>query len=285
MKCEECGGNVVLTPEGEYVCEKCGLVQRDLISYSAFEESKYREKGEYIGTYLFVFDAKDKSSIDNVRKMVKRNTYITFSSKMLAKRKAEKLLQKISYYIVIKEPEMKSIIKKYEKLIDAWRKESKTGSRPISNGLLAALIYAELRGQGRFMSTKDVVNAFIKAGKRISESQMLYGLYFLRKHGYMNTMRKETAIKYIHSLMIKAGLTPKEVKEAENFIQQLLEQCRKISGRRKRSLYAAIAYLAANKKRRISYREFSRKTGVPLSTLRENVVKIKTLNVVEVSAY
>lgn len=269
MKCRECKGRIVLAPEGYYVCENCGLIDDRLVSYSTERETVNRAKDWMVGSYLFVYDGSDPAALRERRK----NIEVTYTSKNLALIRARDALKHLSSILGLPNSACDNIFGTLTKLMEKWRENT---SLPYSlNGLMAALIYVELQRRGRYISSKELVAAFKLAGKRLSYSDFLYGMHFLRKEGYVRYETRESGFKYIASLLRRCGIDAATISSMRGSIEEMMRRAEKIPGIRRRSAYSAIAYIVASSVAKMSYREFSRRTGVPHSTLRENTIRVR----------
>ncbi len=260
----------MLAPEGYYVCESCGLIQDNIVCFSTENEAANRESDEITGSYIFLYD----NTHYNINKNhVKRNIFITYTTKNITLLRSKDILNQVASFLNLPEKLRKNILHTLSILAEKWKNDTQSPSS--LNGLIAALLYMELQRSGRYLSSRDIVTAFRKAGKRLSYSDILYGMHFLRREGLYFKINKEDEFKYIAGLLRRCGIDISYILLKKEYVEYLMEHATRIPGIRRRSIYSAIAYIVASDIKHMSYREFSRRTGIPLSTLRENTIRLR----------
>jgi len=274
MKCRECGGRLILHEEGYYVCERCGLIHTEDRVFSVEEAVRERGvDGEHIFHGSYVFSTKNEESTSLVRLQIDLAT----SPGFMAVQRYRRILRILQYKLGFSEKVTSEVLRDFNKFVYKWRRDK---SLPRSYaGIIVALLYLRLKKNNINVTLRDVVGAFKEYGKKVSEADVLKAISFLRKNGYIITTRYfslDELSKQVVLLLKRANIiSGEEYKETAERATKLLKSIGTVPGRSSRSLYIAVAYLVANSFRQISYREFSRKTGIPLSTLRENVVYIR----------
>lgn len=278
MKCRECGGKIIVAPEGYYVCSNCGLVYDDFPVYQLSRGEKYTEYT--IGSYILSSYANSKYNkvVKNLSNVNIKASYDAFYSALL---RTEKIMKKICYSMDLSPQYTESIWREYVFVLQRIFKGGyykRYTTKYIS--ILAAILYIRLKSKNYYISSKQLVHIFKQNGYRFSLSNLMEGLHILRKIGYIK--RREDYTNYINYIINKISkeymLNRKIIYEK---VQKILEKNIKFNGRNMKNIYAALVFCVIRQlyDKKISMKKYSDTIGISFSTLRENIRYIKSNNI------
>lgn len=278
MKCRECGGRIVVAPEGYYVCSNCGLIHDDLPVYEVSSEEK--NVGYTLGSYILptYVNLNHNKVAKNLRSINIKMSYDVFRSALL---RTEKVMKKICYSMSLSSQYTESIWKDYVFVLQRIFKEGyykRYGTKYIS--ILAAILYVRLKSKNYYLSSNQLVQIFKENGYRFSLSNLMEGLHILRRIGYID--RREDYNDFINYIIDKVSkkynLNNKLIHEK---INKILNNNIKFSGRNMKNVYAALIFCVIKKlyDEKISMKKYSNIVGISFSTLRENVRFVKSKNI------
>lgn len=261
VKCERCGTFLVVD-KGAYVCPNCGLVYPDAV----FDENPQKcLAADTWGYGSFVY-----------RPSMLKTMQIRLSHTALfvAMSRAKRLAKELQEAMGLGSAECDAILADFHRLIRRIPGRRAPVNRPA---LLTALAYLRLKERGRRINLRSVVAQLRASGVRISVGDVLRALVYLRDCGWRHERAWADLLKHYAALASRTMSLDNE----KLLLQALciLERTRKnVTGRNRDNVAAAIIYVCSEQMgQTIPLYKFARLTRVPVTSLRNNVMLIRSL--------
>ncbi|MCD6458470.1 MAG: hypothetical protein B6U95_08495 [Thermofilum sp. ex4484_82] len=299
-RCIECGGELVLNPEGESVCSRCGLVHNKnlLLSKQSFIKNRIFTRGYVpepleLGTFLAPSithncEAVRPAFLRKLKRISKLNLY----SKATGDRSMQYRVHKTLIIVVEKLGLPRYMVEHayilYTKMLKRIRDIGYYGK--INHyRLSAACLIAAIRANGFNITINKVLEIYQSLGHRVTRSNLLEAIAMLQHERIYGLVSVRDRTEKIISLILRKifldrlftrNINAKNIytlekevfKEARKLLYMI--DFRRLQGKNPHILALAFIYIAFIQvcgNRTISQGYLSRKFGFSLSAIRNNI--------------
>ncbi|RLF06455.1 MAG: hypothetical protein DRK00_01515 [Thermoprotei archaeon] len=274
-RCSECGGRLVISPEGFPVCSNCGLVAQELVfdwSMPLSGDIKGRiylggwEEGSVIVNHLLGSQHRKVSE-----RLVKLNIIAKYGDGKSADREVFRELAVICRMLRLPRDAREHAFIIYRKLTKIL-KDAVTGRKVTHFKVAAAALALSSRSEGRPIPPLKIAKAFRARGHLVSPSDIMMIVHLARHRGEVPRYTTRDMLRVCASTLAKLGVKIDEaaVRDAEEILNRVPRHF--VSGRDTHLLALAALYLSL--KRRgvsVSYYKLARVTRRAASSIRANV--------------
>ncbi len=291
--CRECGGRIVLSESGEFVCSRCGLVHDENRLMGA-QLGAYRpvQNPLELGTFLAVRIGDSGSGVDS-RKFA-RLSRVNWHSKVHGDRSMQyrvlKTLERACIRLGIPELARDYAFSLYLKVAGALERKKERGRRLNHYRIAAACLLISARKHGLEVESGQVVETFRELGHRVRKSNFMEALALIRRTGEYWDLDLRARIEIWMAKALKRLVWNTSVRERIGSSPGLLEKrafrealsmlertdLRRLQGHNPHILALAYLYLALgriSRSRIVTQEELARTFGHSPSALR-NCVKL-----------
>ncbi|PLJ77667.1 TFIIB-type zinc ribbon-containing protein [Infirmifilum sp. SLHALR2] len=253
MRCEVCGGEVVLDPRGYYVCSQCGLVvEISLDSTLAGREVVSRRRSHSEDFHLERLNLIITGQLEDYRLW--------------------RILSKVSSAFNLSPDARKRILEDYKRFTIFLSKQEDAGFRKTA--ILALLLYLESKRRNPLVNLRDFVKTLRAHGLKLRVRDVLHLLPFARQFGLIASEWDAD----LEGLMVNIA-DPGLREVAKRHAKLILSRIRRYAvGRSRRNVAAAVAVIVLRKlgvERDLYY--FAKALRVPYSSLRSNIDFVTSL--------
>lgn len=261
MKCENCG-TVLVVDHGAYVCPNCGYVYEDLLFEQGAPEYRAPDLWGH-GTVVL-----GPSSLRGMQ------IQLSHTAVFVAMLRARRLMKDIQSIISLSAAECDAILAEFHRVIRRFPKGCKGVSR---SALLLALVYLWLKERGRRVNLRALVAELKERRVRVSLGDVMRALAFLKDSGLKGEKPWRELLEHYSALAARVfRLNHDEL--LRRAIAVLEPTRRKLTGRNRENVAAAIVYICVEQMGgAMPLFRFSRLTGVPVTSLRNNVLLVRSL--------
>lgn len=261
MRCERCGDILVLD-KGTYVCPCCGLVNQDVV----FDESACAGSApDRWGYGSFVY----RPARTRLRQIQLSHTAV-FAAMSRARRLAEELQRAMC----LTSGEREIVLAEFHRLV----KKAPKGSVAVSRAaILVALAYLLARERGKRVNLRSTVSHLRKNGTRVSVGDVMRALAYLRECGFLREASWTELLAHYSEAVSR--VVPISAEELLHRAWRVLKAVRRyMTGRNRENVAAAIVYVCIERAGySIPIFRFSRLVNVPATSLRSNVMLVRSL--------
>ncbi|MEZ0345002.1 MAG: TFIIB-type zinc ribbon-containing protein [Infirmifilum sp.] len=253
MRCEECGGFVVLDPRGHYVCVNCGKVVEQVFDSVIYSPSAVQVAG---------YEKPDRriQLLDNVVTGKFRASY------------AWRVLGKLSADLGLSYERRLRIVEEFERVVTLSTRRGILIEKKLA--LLGLLVYLDIRRTNPYVSLKEITRIMRSRGFKIHFGDLIRMIPVARQLGLL----RDGWDREVEDILERVGqIAPYELVEKD--VKLILDRIRKYTaGHNRRNIAAAVTVVVLRHLGvSINLYVLAKKLRVPYSSLRANISFVESL--------
>jgi len=282
--CGECGGRLVVSPEGFLVCSNCGLVAEDLVLDPYIPEREI--KGAVPLGGIEYGSVVPSATCSYARRLSRLNAIVKYSDEMAMEREVLNELIAVSHELDVPRQVRDSAFLLYRRMARAIAEGISSEKRVNHFRVAAAALILACRLYGRPLPSHKVIKAFRRRGHTVTLSNVLEALHIARRRGVAPRPTISEILARYASILRRHGVNLHE--RSIEIAAKLLDSTPRVyvGGRDPHLLALAALYLALRYEGGdVSYYKVAKITGRSASSVRANVKLLERVALCSVARF